>query len=1232
MMRLALRRGRFVLAVSCLVVLFSSVLRAQLYTGTVTGVVSDPSGAVVPAAQLQLVDEQKGFTFTATSDTAGDYLFRSVPPGSYKLLVQAQGFKSETRSGIKLDVNQNVTVNFSLQLGAATQSVEVTAQAPLLQSQDAVTGQVVDRKFINDLPLLGRALSNLAFLAPGVTEVDTACPAGMTGSGTSGGNCTANNFVSSGSRNSTSDFLIDGVSTSNFEQHADILMPTYTPSVDAVEEFAVQESNFNAEYGFTGSTIINMVTRSGTNHFHGTGYDYLRNKVLDANDFFSNMAGLPVPQLKQNNFGGSVGGPIKRDKTFFFFDYDGTRAHFLESFAAGVASAKEKTGDFGEICTTPGPFGMGGTFDASGRCSVDGGQLWDPYTGVYNSDQGGPVRSGFIPFNNLATYTSPGNPNLNNTGYQLANTQGNLIDPIAYKYIQYFPAPNVGTPETAGYDPYTNWRSSSAAGVRNDQFDTKVDHRFSDRDLFSVKYSHDKNSNPPVNCYGNAADGCSVGIYQATAHLFAVNHTHTFGPGLLLNVSYGITRGTYGQTIISGQAPYKGISPSATLGMPTYMDLSGLKELPAVILSGYSMAASTIPTLGGVSLGTQPWCCAREGEETHDLLGTLSLVKGKHSLKFGPDARLHRMNYTLPGTPAGYFSYDFTSTSEFPFSGGGDAMASFLTGVGGPGAWGQYEIPNFVSTQSFQYAGFAQDNWKVSPKLTLNLGVRYEINTPRSERHNRMNELDPNIESPVTAPGMGTLHGGEVFMSSSHRTNYNIPWTDIGPRFGLAYQLDSKTVLRGGYGIYYSTGSTGAAGVGAVGYQGYDETTPWITTYQRDGATPWGRFSDPFPITGPKLPPGSSLGLMNDVGFGATGPIPALDSTTPYEQTWSVSLQRNLPSNILLDVAYVGKKGTHLLYGGAQNLDYLSSQTIQSTSAGDLLSYVSNPFAGVITDPNSGLSNSLVQAYQLKLPYPQFTGFNRDLPPVANSIYSALQVRLEKRFSHGLQFLVTYTWSKSIDDASTSQGWLGGLVTMQDPNSLKLERSLSSFDIPHVLQFSYTYELPVGKGKALASKANPVVNAIIGGWQTTGIWRFADGRPIALGLQGGQSLPTYGGQRPDLTGALACNNGADFLTNYFANPDVLSVPEPFALGTAARTEGSCRQPGQANANLSLFKQFTLSRLREGARLEFRLETYNAFNHPQFGGPNASFQSGNFGVITNQANSPRQAQAVLKIYW
>jgi len=277
-----------------------------------------------------------------------------------------------------------------------------------------------------------------------------------------------------------------------------------------------------------------------------------------------------------------------------------------------------------------------------------------------------------------------------------------------------------------------------------------------------------------------------------------------------------------------------------------------------------------------------------------------------------------------------------------------------------------------------------------------------------------------------------------------------------------------------------------------------------------------------------------------------------------------------------------------------------------------------------------------VPAWQLQLPFPQFTSVSGDNAPWDNTSYNALQVKLEKRFSHGIQFLVTYTWSKSIDEGSLEggAGELGSFTSLQDPNNYKLERGLSTFDIPQVFQFSYTYELPIGRGKALGGKANSVLNGFIGGWNTTGIWRFNEGRPEALGLIDGQSLPTYGGQRPDLVGRLACSSGSwsSRLNDYFSNPQVVVTPPPYALGTAPRTDGSCRQPGQANANLSVFKDFSLAKMREGSRLEFRLETYNAFNHPQFGGPNTTLNSGSFGVITSQANSPRQAQAVLRLYW
>lgn len=1213
------RAQRFIpifIALVTLAILSSAPLRAQLYAGSVTGVVTDPTGAVIPGAHLKLVDEEKGFSFTGDSDATGRYVFRQVPPGAYKLTVEAQGFQSQTQSNIKLDVSQNVTVNLAMQVGATQQAVEIQASAPVLATEDAVTGQVLDRKFINDLPLVSRSVFDLAFLTPGVTEVDTNCQG-----------CTANNFISNGSRNATADILMDGVTTTNFEQNSGIQVPTYTPSVDAVEEFKLQQSNFSAEFGFSGSTIVNLVTRSGTNSFHGSGYEFFRNQKLDANNFFNNLAGLPVPALRNNNFGSTIGGPIRKNKTFFFGDYEGTRTRSLSTASGGVPSAAERQGNFGELCGA-----QGGSFDSAGMCSVPGGQLWDPYTGVYSADAGGPVRSGYIPFNNLTTYMSPGNPKLNGTGYQLPAKPGNLIDPVAQKLMQYYPQPNLNV-GTSSYNPYNNWQGAGASAGDNDQFDIKIDHRFSDKDLLSGKYSEAWNrGNGGINCFGNIADPCNFGPQTGSVHLVAINHTHTFSPTLLLNATYGLTRGFTWSHSITGY--YKNLDPVSLLGLPKYMDASGIPQLPTIEVSGgYSPAGPS-----SASIGTQPWSYLREGQETHHLLGTLSWVRGSHELKFGAEGRMHRINFTQPGTPGGLFIYDFTGTSQQPFSGGGDAMASFLIGVGGPGTWGQYEIPNYVSTQSFQYAGFVQDNWKVSQKLTLNVGLRYDLSLPRTERYNRMNSLDPNVVSPVQVPGLGTLHGGEIFMSSSNRSNYNADYHNFGPRFGFAFKALPQTVLRGGYGIFYSTVRSGAAGTGPLGYSGYDQTTPWITSYQNDGATPWGRLSDPFPVVGVKYPPGNSHGLLNDVGFGASGPIPSRDSITPYEQTWSFGIQRELPSNIVVDATYVGKKGTHLYFGGAGGLNYLGPQIehYSPDQIAALNTYVNNPFAGVITDPNSPLSSPTIQASALQVPYPQFpNGFGGDSPPWANSSYNAFQLRVEKRFSRGLQFLVTYTFSKSIDDASTTDGnvtWLGGTTSLQDPNNRRLERGLSTFDIPQVLQFSYVYELPIGRGKPIGGDMPKVLNAVVGGWQTNGIWRFNDGRPIIPGLSGGQSLPTYGGQRPNLVGTPKRNHGSDFLTNYFANPEVFVVPPPFTLGNAPRTIGSVRQPGQANATLSMFKEFPMNIIREGMRLEYRFEAFNALNHPQFCGPNTQVNSGAFGTITCTANSPREVQMALKFYW
>src|SRR5215469_8160915 len=411
-----------------LLMLLGALAQAQIYAGSITGLVQDPSGALVPNASVVLTDTDKGLTYTAKTDSSGRYVLRALPPSTYNIRVEAAGFRSEIQAGIVLVVNQNLKLDVALQLGKTSETVEVTGLAPVLSTEDAVTGQNLDRKVINDLPLVGRSVFDLALLTPGVTQ-----PAGST----FGSNTMANNFISNGGRNAQADILIDGVSTVGVEQNTAIVNPLYTPSVDAVQEFKVQQSNFTAEVGFSGGTVVNVVTRSGTNDFHGSAYDFLRNDKLNANNFFNNEAGVKIAPVRWNNFGGTLGGPIKKNRTFFFFDYDGTRSSVAHTNNAGVPSPKERAGDFGELCGY-----QGGTFDANGMCSNPNGQIWDPYTGVFNSSEGGPDRQNFIPFNNLTTYMSPGNPTIASL-HPIPAVPGNLIDPVAFKMMQWYPLPNL---------------------------------------------------------------------------------------------------------------------------------------------------------------------------------------------------------------------------------------------------------------------------------------------------------------------------------------------------------------------------------------------------------------------------------------------------------------------------------------------------------------------------------------------------------------------------------------------------------------------------------------------------------------------------------------------------------------------------------------------------------------------------------------------------------------------
>jgi hypothetical protein len=1256
----------------------------QAYFGTVSGVLTDATGAVVEGADVVLTDLQKGFTFHTTSESSGRYLFRSVPPGAYSVTVEAKGF-GKTSGKLRLDINENATANLTLKVASASQSVQVTAEGETIQTNDAETGQVVNRRFINDLPLIDRNVISLVNLAPGVTEMDDQCDA----------TCTGTNFVSNGSRGSTADILTDGASVTNSEPNGGITAATYVPSPEAIEEFKVEQTNFSAEYGFSGGSVVNMVTRSGSNKFHGSVYEFFRDDSLDANNWFANRNGDPIPPLRRNNYGFTIGGPIIKNKTFFFFDYDRLRSSGLSTASGAVPTDLMRAGDFGELCPATGNSDKDGNFhpgawdstvgDANyGQCVqaddmshlVGGGQIWDPYSGAHSDSAGGVVRNTFIPFNNIATYISPGCvPAFLPAGHTCPpatseptpGVAGNLMDPVAQKLMGLFPEP------TSTGDLLNNWFGSGANHGFNDQLYIKVDHRFTQANLMAVKFSYQYNHGTGLDCFKNFADPCQGGPGWTNAHLFAVNDTHTFSPTLLLNVTLGFTRGVWH---IDAYNPHGVSDPLANLGFPSYLQANGFAGVPAIFIDQY-------PSAGYTNIGTDPYGNYRLGQNTGQLSATLDKVHGAHEIKFGFDSRIHQINYIQTNAPNGFFTFNRDGTFQCPGASdntppdpndptstevtgcGGDSMASFLTGqltqgCGGNGCGSSLEIQFRPATTNYQYGFFGLDNWKINSKLTLNLGLRYDVTLPRTDRYNRQNWFDPSATSPLNngsityndavtgQPVTVPLKGGEVFVSSKQRTNYVTDWSNIQPRFGFAYQFAPKMVVRGGYGIYYGQSRSGVTGVVPYGSQGFNQSTNAITSYKNLGDTPWLHLNDPFP-NGLIQPAGNTLGLMNDVGFGANGPLrTGAANRTPYEQSWSFGIERELPSNILINAEYIGKKGTHLPFSGSTQRNFLGSwvehlplteanpqaATCTTLTIACLNSLKPNPFAGVITDPNSGLSSDQVTYSQLLLPYPQFTSVATEPLLIANSTYHSLQLLAEKRYSNGLQFLATFAWSKSIDDSSQADDnvtWLGSFSSLQNPNRPQAERSLSTFDIPYVVQFSYSYDLPFGRGRMMLGNMPRWAEMIVGGWKTNGIWRIADGRPLTFGVADGNPLPTYGGQRPNIVGTPKRNHGSNWVDQYFlgntsdVHPNFVR-PDDFTLGTAPRAFGGLRSPWSFTTDLSLGKQF---RVREEMNFEVRIEARNAFNHPVFGTPDTSVDDGNFGMITYTSVGPREMQLAFK---
>lgn len=1152
---------RHLLKLTCLALVLAPCLAlGQVVTATLQGTAQDKTGAAVPKAKVTVLDVSTGVAASTETDASGRFVFASLEPGGpYTVVVEAPGFETEARSGIHLEVNQTADITIVLQVGSESQKIEVNADTTQLETSNPSMGQVIGNRSVVDLPLNQRVVYSLMFLMPGVT-------------GSVGDAYNSLNISVDGGRPGNTEILVDGIPASPPLANPITGISVY-PSVDAVQEFKVMLTGYSTEFGRSGSGIIDVILKSGTNQFHGSVYEFLRNSALDSNTFFANQSHTPLPSFKRSQFGVSLAGPVDipklyngRDKTFFLFSYEGLRQGTQSETTTTVPTALQRTGNFSQ------------TFNSSGQQVL----IYDPETTVASGS--GYVRRPFP----------------NNT---IPSTR---IDPVAANIINYFPLPN----QPGGAGGVNNFFAAGVSELDTDTFDAKVDEVFNERNRMFVRFSKQNLAEPPVLLYPQADQVAETGNSQPQVTTSAaIDYTRTFSPNFVMEIPFGFSR-----TALNYLSNGNGFNPSTQLGFPGYIAANADHlQFPGIAPSDYA-------TLGNAGQGS-----TRHAGYSVFLLGVHNTkVYRNHVIAFGGEAQLLQANDTESGDSVGTYNFSNAITQgpnpNAATSTGGNSIASLLLGLGSSG---QMEIQSKNGATESKYYGFyVQDDWKATPRLSLNFGIRYDLDIPRTERHNRMESFDASIASPLASQaGLSGLTGGVVFVgvNGASRRQYNPQYANFGPRAGFAYELDTNTVVRGAYGIYYAQSPRSAGAT--IGSEGFSAVTAY--TGSANGLTPSTYISNPFP-TGLNFPVGSSQGLLTGIGSSFENPLYG-DNKVGYMQNWELDIQRQLPFGLLIDAAYVGTHGVQLNKSGESdwNADQLSPAALALGT--QLQQSVPNPFYGIITTGPEATA-TIPQSY-LEAPYPQFTGVDLSYLSGGYALYNSFQLKVEKRLSRGFALLVSYTGEKQIDDYSgiSNVGNItGGIQNIYNPQG---ERAVSSNDINRLLVVSGTYNLPFGRGEQIGANWNRPLNAFLGGWQINGIARETTGYPLSVTTQ---NTSDSGSDvlRPNLTGISPVIKGSvvSRLKEYL-NPAAFSQPAPFTFGDAPRTLSNVREEGTHDIDFSLFKNFhPMDRLN----LQFRAEAFNLLNQVVFGAPNMTLSSTSFGVITSQSNSPRQIQAALKI--
>lgn len=1157
----------------------SQTAAGQTFYGSMVGTVTDSTGAVVPGTTVTLTNLGTTDRRTTQTDEAGLYRFVNLVPGQYRVEAEKTGFKRFSREPVVVEVESAVRIDVALEVGEASQTVEVTGQTPLLQSESSSLGQVVDSRKVNEMPLNGRNPLALIALVPGVVPQGSRQDS-STGNPTGTNIFAWGNFQIGGGQANQSATYIDGGSV-----HVNYLnLLALVPTQDAIQEFKVQTNNLGPEWGRFAGGVINLTTKSGTNAIHGTAYEFLRNRSLNANDFFNNASGIGRPPFVQNQFGANAGGRIIRDKLFWFGSYEGYRQRRGQSYLLSVPIPAFRNGDFSNLR------------DASGNLIP----IYDPLTTC--GRLGNPACARDAQGNEVITRQPfPGN---------IIPTD--RLDPTAKILAGYWAQPNLpGQPFTL----INNFGTNASVGGNNDQVNTRVDYNINDKQRIFGRYTYWTNLSLAVDPYktGVCQDRC-----QETFHTnqFVFGDTYSFSPTTILDVHLNYLRFYY------DRAPSSLGVDLTKFGWPASLNSEvAWKHIPTVVPQGFDAVWTTQGAGSGIF--------ARN--DNYGFMPSLTKISGRHTYKMGGEIRVLRHNYAQSNVPSGIFYFNNLLTSADPFNPGnsGSGFASFMLGYGNNG---NAVTPSFIVAQQIYRALYFGDTFQVSRKLTLNLGLRYDLQGPWSERYDRIDILLPNAENPLAGPTGLPLKGRLGLVNSPDRSSRNP--TDMSkrmfnPRVGFAFRLTDKTVIRGGYGLFWLPSdvkwndSPNNNIINTI-------STPWVATID-GGLTPFNRLNNPFP-NGIIQPPGRNPSFQQTLlGQGINAVVPS--SPYPYAQQWNFDIQRELPDGTMVDVAYAGSKGVHLP-AHTQNLNQLPEQALSLGSA--LQDQVPNPFYGLIT--SGTLAAPTVARGQLLRPFPQYTGVAMDEVTNRNSIYHSMQMKIEKRLPGGGTILASYTVAKLISDTDTLTGWLesAGGTQWGDSNSYNIrgERSLTAFDVPQRLVVSYVLDLPVGKGKRFASTASGVGGKIISGWGVNGIATYQSGFPLQLGGPdlsnsfGGFSRPVSTGKSAKLTGSAQSRLNGWFDTSAFL------LPAPFTFGNVSRSSPDVRTHGINNFDFAVFKNTTFGP-DERLAIQFRTEFFNLFNRTQFSYPNTYCcrppvsDNSSFGVVSSQANFPRLVQFALR---